>query len=69
MLTALARIVARGVVSESRLVCPDCGGPIVLAGRYWCDGPLVNGEHRPSCGFMSPSLEPLARVPMRKGAP
>ncbi len=58
MLTALVRI-ARGVVRESWLVCPDCGGEIFLrAGVYRCRGVPYD-----ECDFVSLTLEPCARIP------
>jgi ribosomal protein S27AE len=68
MLTTL-RHLARNVIRESRLVCPECGGAVVLAeGTYWCDGKLVPlpydcVDHTSSCGFSSTTLQPLRPVP------
>lgn len=50
--------VARNVIRESWLVCPDCGGEIVLRrGVYVCAAPLLR------CAFASTSLRALDSVP------
>lgn len=61
--------VARATPVERRLVCPECGGAIVLAdGTYWCDGVMFNEDHVANCGFSSTSLQPLVPAPTTKEA-
>ena len=60
MLKGIVRVVRSGP-RKRQLVCPVCGGAIVLVdGRYWCDGALVGDVHGPSCGFVSRTLAELA---------